>query len=145
MGAEEETEADSDYSSECAHSAICKGRTISNYQYAVRSRQYDLYLGQTMLSPNMDLSAFFSTYGALSWGGVNDVTAYALCMEALANQGNYYSLHKNIMENGLLCPVLFRSYGVYATRGLVTGLTPTRDNIFYYSMGKTMEEALIRE
>ena len=130
---------------DCGLKVTLSQKSGSNYQYAVRSRQYDLYLGQTMLSPNMDLSAFFSTYGALSWGGVNDVTAYALCMEALANQGNYYSLHKNIMENGLLCPVLFRSYGVYATRGLVTGLTPTRDNIFYYSMGKTMEEALIRE
>ena len=41
--------------------------------------------------------------------------------------------------------MLFRSYAIYATRGLLTGLTPSRDNVFYYSLGKTMNGALIRE
>ncbi len=113
------------------------------YDLAVRMRSYDLYLGQTVLSPNMDLSAFFHTYGALSFGGINDVTAYSLCLEALANYGNYYSLYKYVMENGKLCPVLFRSYAVFASRGVATDLKPARDNIFCYSIGKTMEEALL--
>ena len=116
--------------------------TTEECRQALLYRNYDLYLGQTKLSPNMDLSAFFSENGALSYGGVNDVTAYSLCLQALENHGNYYSLHQNIMENGLLCPILFRSYSIYATRGLLTGLTPSRDNIFYYSLGKTMEQAL---
>lgn len=117
----------------------------SKYTYAVQTRQYDLYLGQTILSPNMDLSAFFHTYGALSYGGINNVTAYSLCLESLANYGNYYTLYKYIMENGLLCPVLMRSYAVFATRGIVTDLAPARDNVFYYNLGKTMEQALLRE
>ncbi len=117
----------------------------SKYVNAVKARNYDLYLGQTKLSPNMDLSEFFATYGNLSYGGINDAAAYALCLEALANRGNYYSLHKTIMENGLLCPVLFHNYAVYATRGLVTDLKPARDNVFYYSLGKTLEEVLIKE
>ena len=116
----------------------------NNYTYAVQTRQYDLYLGQTVLSPNMDLSAFFHTYGALSFGGINDVKAYSLCLESLANYGNYYSLYKYIMENGLLCPVLMRSYAVFATRGVVTELAPARDNVFYYNLGKNMEQCLIR-
>ncbi len=130
---------------ECGLKVVMSELGGSRYQYAVKTRQYDLYLGQTILSPNMDLSAFFSTYGELSWGGVNDVTAYTMCTEALANYGNYYSLHKTVMENGLLCPVLFRNYAVYATRSLVTGLTPARDNVFYYSLKKTMESALLRD
>ena len=93
----------------------------------------------------MDLSAFFHTFGDLSYGGINDVGAYSLCLEALTNYGNYYTLYKYIMENGLLCPVLFRSYAVFATRGLITDLQPSRDNIFYHSAGKTMEKALLRE
>ncbi len=115
-----------------------------DYQYAVRMRAFDLYLGQTMLSPNMDLSAFFHTYGSLSFGGIQDVTAYTLCLEALANYGNYYSLYKYVMENGKLCPVLFRSYAVFADRGVLSDLKPARDNIFCYSIGKNMEQALIR-
>lgn len=115
----------------------------SSYEYMLRTRQFDLYLGQTKLSPNMDLSQFFSGSGALSYGGMADVTTYALALEALANHGNYFTLHQKIMEEGLLCPILFRSYAVYATRGLLTDLTPARDNVFYYSLGKTMEQAAL--
>ena len=115
------------------------------YQNAVRMREYDLYLGQTRLSPNMDLSPFFSTWGDLSYGGVNNASAYALCLKALDNYGNYYTLHSNVMENGLLCPVLFQNYAIFTTRGELTGLTPARDNIFYYSLGKTMADARITQ
>jgi hypothetical protein len=108
---------------------------------ALKSWNYDIYLGQTRLSPNMDLSAFFATYGELSWGGVNDLGAYALSLQALENHGNYFTLHKLVMDQGLMCPVLFRSYSIYATRGLITNLTPARDNLFYYSLGKTLEDA----
>ncbi len=115
-----------------------------DFEYAVRMRAYDLYLGQTMLSPNMDLSAFFDAYGSLSLGGLNDLAAYDLCLEALANYGNYYSLYKYIMENGKLCPVLFRSYAVFAHRGVLSDLQPARDNIFCYSIGKNMNDALLK-
>ena len=115
----------------------------NDYQVTLRSWNYDLLVGQTKLSPNMDLSPFFSENGVLSWGNVNDPTIYALCLQALENHGNYYTLHQTVMEKSALVPVLFSSYSVFATRGLVTGLKPSRDNVFYYSRGKTMEEALI--
>ena len=121
---------------------IIKAINGDAYRYALRMREYDLYLGQTRLSPNMDLSAFFDTYGSLSYGAINDVGLFALCAESLANQGNYYSLHQAVMDDGRLCPILFTGYAVYATRGLITDLTPARDNIFYYSLGKTMTDAL---
>ena len=91
----------------------------------------------------MDLSAFFSTYGALNYGGLQNVTAHTLSKEALANHGNYYTLHEAVMEEGLLCPVLFQSFGVFTTRGKLSFLTPARDNVFYYSTGKTMADALV--
>lgn len=115
----------------------------SEFLNAVKGRNYDLYLGQTRLSPNMDLSEFFATYGTLSWGGVNDLAAYALSLQALENQGNYFSLHKTVMDNGLICPVLFRTYAIYGTRGAASRLTPARENIFYYSLGKSLADAKI--
>lgn len=117
----------------------------SKYQQALKQRNYDLYLGQTKLSANMDLSAFFSSKGALNYGSISDVGFYTLCTEALANHGNYYTLHKTVMDDGRLCPILFRSYAIYAERGLLTGLTPARDNVFYYSLEKTMDKALITD
>lgn len=134
-----------DMLTDCGLTVIMSELSGNKYTYAVQTRQFDLYLGQTVLSPNMDLSPFFYTYGSLSYGGINDVGAYSLCLEALANYGNYYSLYKYVMENGLLCPVIYRSYAVFGTRGVVTDLTPARDNVFYYSIGKTMEQALLRD
>ena len=110
---------------------------------ALKFRNFDIYLGQTKLSPNMDLSPFFATYGELSWGGVNDLGAYALSQQALENHGNYFTLHKLVMDQGLICPILFRSYSVYAIRGLVSDLTPARDSVFYYHTGKSLDNALI--
>ena len=112
----------------------------SAYTKALKNREYDIYLGQTRLSPTMDLSAFFATYGDLSWGGLNDIGAYNLSLQAVENHGNYFSLHKMVMDNGLLCPLLFRSYAIYSSRGLFADLNPSRDNIFYYSLGKVTEQ-----
>ena len=113
----------------------------TDYRAVLRDGNFDLYLGQTKLSPNMDLTAFFKEEGALSWGGMANATCLDMCQEALENSGNYYNLHQMVLRNGQLIPVLFRSYAVYADRGLGTNMEPSRDNVFYYSMGKSLEEA----
>ena len=121
--------------------------TASGNDYAVllAQRDYDLYLGQTKLSPNMDLTPFFSANGALNYGGIDDIGVYTLCLQALENQGNYYTLHQRVMEDGYLIPVLFRSYAVYASRGLLTNLKPARDNLFCYSIGRTLTDAYVMD
>ena len=40
---------------------------------------------------------------------------------------------------------MFGHYNVYAERGLLPDLEPARDNVFYYSLGKTMEGCLVEE
>lgn len=112
------------------------------FMKALRDRTYDLYLGQTKLSANMDLSAFFSPTGGLSYGNMDNGAIYSLCKQALENSGNYYNLHQMVVKDGQLCPVAFRSYAVYATRGVFSTLSPSRDNVAYYSLGKTMEDVL---
>ena len=116
-------------------------RSSEAYMTALEEGDYDLYLGQTRLSPNMDLTPFFSASGGLHYGGMDDLATYNLCLQALENQGNYYTLHQTVMDEGYLCPILFRSYAVYATRGLLTNLQPARDNLFFYTIGKTMTDA----
>lgn len=125
---------------DCGMTVTMKEVPTQDYIQALKMKEYDIYLGQTKLSPNMDLSHFFSASGKLNYGALDDANAYALCLSALENHGNYYTLYKTIMDEGLLCPVLFRSYAVYATRGVITTLTPARDNVFFYTLGKTQEE-----
>ncbi len=132
-----------DMLAECGMTVTMKEVSTSDYYAALKMKEYDIYLGQTKLSPNMDLTHFFSASGSMNYGALDDANAYTLCLSALENHGNYYTLYKTVMDEGLLCPVLFRSYAIYATRGVITALTPARDSIFYYSLGKTMEQALI--
>lgn len=106
------------------------------YREALAQGQFDLYLGQTKLSANMDLSAFFAPKGALSYGHMDDSVVYALCKEALANGGNYYTLYKEILKDGMLCPVLFRTNAIYVRRGTFEDLYASRDNVFCYDLGK---------
>ena len=68
--------------------------TGNDYYYLLNIMEFDLYVSQTKLSPNMDLSAFFMPNGSLRHGGMTDGAIYALCLEALANKGNYINLHR---------------------------------------------------
>lgn len=117
-------------------------RNSEDYFTDLQYKDYDLYLGQTRLSPNMDLTEFFYENGKLSFGPMNDETMYALCLKSLENSGNFYDLHQMIMNDGRLCPLLYRSYAVYATRGMIDDLHPSRDNVFYYDLGRTQDDAL---
>lgn len=117
------------------------GSTNTTYQQVLQAGSFDLYLGQTKLSANYDLSQFFKGWGNLGWGGIADNTLLNMCKEALANSGNYYNLNKMVADDGKIIPVLFGYYEIYAERGQLLDLAPARDNVFFYSMGKTMESS----
>ena len=117
----------------------------ANFVSQLRWGTYDLYLAQTKLSANMDLSAFYAVNGSLSYGGMTNAELYFLSTEALANSGNYSSLHEKVMEDGQLCPILFQSYAVYVRRATFSDLAPARDAVFYYDLGRTMADALLKE
>lgn len=115
----------------------------TSYTNALTKGSYDLHLGQTILSPNMDLSAFYASKGSLNYGGLSDTIIASMCQEALANEGNYYTLHKLVMEDATLCPLLFRSYAIYTSRGVFEQLDAVRDNLFFYTLGKTAEDVYL--
>lgn len=131
--------------SQCGLKVTTSELNTDAYLEALEEGSFDLYLGQTRLSANMDLSAFFAEEGALSYGYMSDASTYALCMDALANRGNYFTLYTRILADGQLCPILFRTYAIFTQRGTFTELNPARDHIFYYDLGKTLDEILISE
>lgn len=114
---------------------------VENLKYT----EYDLYLGQTKLSANMDISAFFGTNTSLNYGGLKDAALHQMSLDAMTNAGNFYKLHEAVMEEGQLCPILFQSDAVFVQRGMLPDLDPARDGIFHYSLGRTLEDALIKE
>jgi len=117
--------------------------TNPTYETVLRANNWDLYLGQTKLSPNYDLTEFFRGWGELSWGSIDNKDVYALVQDSLENSGSYYNLLKDVAERSYIVPVLFGYYTVYAERGLFENLSPARDNVFYYTLGKTMKDTQI--
>ncbi len=125
----------------CGLKVKLKEETSDDYYQALRMKEYDLYMGQTRLSPNLDLTEFFHPDGKLSFGPMNEASIYTYCLMALENSGNYTDLYEMILNDGRLCPLLFRNYAVYASRGMLEDLEPARDNLFYYDLGRTMDDA----
>lgn len=128
---------------ECGLETVTVELSTRQYLNEIVKGAYDLYLGATRLSANMDLSPFFRPYTELSRNGVSDPTLYELCKDALENHGIFYNLHKAVADDGRIVPILFCSYAVYADRGLLTDLAPSRDNVFFYTLGRTDADALI--
>ena len=116
---------------------------VDSKEYAdhVYNGNYDLYLGCTRLSANMDLSAFFAPNGRLSHNGIASEDLYGLCLDALENHGNYYTLYQKVAQDGRIVPLIFCSYAVYTTRGALSDLKPARDNVFCYTLGRDAEDA----
>ena len=110
----------------------------TNFKDVLYAQRWDIYLGMTRLSANFDLTEFFRPYGEMGKGGLSHETLYNMTKNALENSGNYYNLYQKLAEDGRIIPVMFGYYTVYAQRGLIPDLAPARDNVFYYSLGKTL-------
>lgn len=116
--------------------------TTETFQTLLKKGDYDLYLAQTRLPRNMDISPFFGKDTSLNFGGLADPSAYAISLEALADPANFYTLHELVMDSGWLCPILFQSNALYVQRGSLTNFSPARDTIFYYHRNLTLQDAL---
>ena len=101
------------------------------YQDALKYQNFDLYYGEIRMSNNFDMGSFFRDYGSANYGGSASSTGVSLCSDMLENSGNAYDLHKWVMDKGWICPVLFKSYAVYTTRGAASGLNPAVDWIIH--------------
>lgn len=108
-----------------------KALPYEQYKQALFQGDYDLYYGEVRLSSTFDLTQFFAADGSMCFGGMADSALQALCQFALENGGNSYDLYKRILERGLLCPVLFKTYAVYTTRGAFSDLTPAMDHVLW--------------
>ncbi len=110
------------------------------YKQALDVSNFDIYLGLTRLSPTMDLTEFFRPWGEMSRGGLTNENLYNMTLKSLENSGEYSGLYKLLADDGRIIPMMFGHYNVYAQRGLIPDLNPARDNVFYYSMGKSMSD-----
>lgn len=103
----------------------------SNFSYMVQQGDYDMYLGQVRLTANFDLTAFFSQYGYMNPGEMTtDDALLSMCTQALANSGNFSALCAQVVQRAQICPIAFRSYAIYVSRGMISAIEPGVDYVF---------------
>jgi len=96
---------------------------------------FDLYLADIRLSPTLDLDGFFYSGSGCCYGGMESESMRELCRDAMENSGSYYDLHREVMRRGMMCPIFFKSYALYATRGIIGSHTPSVSNLFVTGTG----------
>lgn len=108
----------------------------SAYTAALAGGQFDLYLAQVNLTADFDLTALLSSDAPLNYGGwANEDTD--LLLQTLRSAPAYSrktaanALYTHLAQEAPLVPLLFSRSCVLTQWGRLTGLSPTRANIFY--------------
>lgn len=113
-----------------------------SYLSALQNGDYDMYYAETRLSANFDLTEFFAEDGSLNYGNLTSEETVALCQEAIQNSGGYRELFQKVMDEGFICPILFKNNAIFMTRGYLRDLTPAVDTVFYHSTGRTLSDCV---
>ncbi len=115
---------------------------LKQYKSALSNGNFDLFLGEVRLTANFDLSEFFASEGNLNYGGIASTELARLCGAALENSGYYADLCAEILKTAPICPVVFKSYAIYVTRGKLASITPAVDYLFHNAVtARTLADA----
>ena len=96
----------------------------------------DLYLGETALTADFDLTPLLSSAGALNYGGWQDEAADGLLytMRAASQEDKpaaALALFDLLSEQVPIVPIAFKNGSVLTQWGKLSGLSPVRGNVFY--------------
>lgn len=110
--------------------------SFDDYTKALKDRDFDIYYAEVRLCADWDLSLLLGMDRALNYGGVRDAALESLMSAFLASpeetkQQSAEELYTYIGQNAYITPICFERSEVLFHRGVLTGLNPTQDNIFY--------------
>ena len=99
---------------------------------ALQRGDFDLYLAQTKLTANFDLSALLT--GELNYGGYwnSDINALLAAFRAAGDQSSASALYTALAGESPFTPLCFTRTAVLARWGTVSGAAPTQQNPFYH-------------
>ena len=103
------------------------------YSAALRSGDFDLYLGETRLTADWNAAPLIGTAGALNYGGYADAEMDRLLAAFLAdeNESTAQAYFRYFASRAPIAPICFKSVSTQIPAGLAEGLTPTAQNPFY--------------
>lgn len=104
------------------------------YTAALAAGNFDLYLGETKLTADWNLTALLSSGGSLNYGKWTDAQTDTLLVQYAAAQdraGAMKSLCSYLNTQSPILPICFKRTSVLYQAGTIEGLHPTASNPFY--------------
>lgn len=120
---------------ECGIDVNLRELSFEDYQEALNTGDYDVFYAEVRLCADWDLEPLIGMSGKLNYGGVHDGTLDTYMRSALASQGdlqqaNTQQLYEYIGQSAPITAICFERSQVLYHRGVLSGLSPTQDNIF---------------
>ncbi|MGE4276116.1 MAG: ABC transporter substrate-binding protein [Lawsonibacter sp.] len=109
---------------------------FDDYVAALNTGNFDLYLGEVMLTADFDLSPLLDSGGALNYGrwqdGQGDTLLASLRMaEGTGRQTAAAVLFTYLNDQVPIAPICFKNGSVLTQWGRLSGLAPVQGNVFY--------------
>jgi peptide/nickel transport system substrate-binding protein len=107
----------------------------SDYEKALGAGDFDLYLGETMLTADFNPTGLVSKGGSLNFGkydgsGVGELLSAFLSSSGDARADAASELCRKLGEDAPFAVLCFKNASVLTHWGMVTGLAPTQNNAF---------------
>ena len=105
----------------------------TEYLEALANRDFDLYYGEVKLGADWDVADLIGTGGGLNYGGWSNAGTDLLLTNFRSSADREQAartLYVHLADQCPILPVCFKSTSVLTHRGLVSGMSPTADNIF---------------
>lgn len=107
--------------------------TYDQYEAALKSGNFAMYMGEVQLKADFDLTALFS--GSLNFGKITDTEYQRLNDEYLSatedtRQQAAEALNMYVAEDTAIVPILYKQRLVLTHLGVVSGAEPSQSNIF---------------
>lgn len=107
------------------------------YCTALEEGDFDLYYGEVKLTPDFDISSLVGGGGSLNYGKISDAS-FGTYVEALRSapegerQEKADAYFQYLLDSAPILPICFEKQQVISHRGVISGLDPVVDNVFYH-------------
>ena len=110
--------------------------SYEDYESELKKGNFDIYYAEVRLCADWDLTLLLGTGEDLNYGDVRDaaldelLARFLTCSDAELPEVSQ-QLYSYIGQNGVITPICFEKSEVLYHRGVLFGLSPTQDNVFY--------------
>jgi peptide/nickel transport system substrate-binding protein len=109
----------------------------SNFLEALNTGDFDMFLGETLLSPDFDFSPLLLPTGSLNFGGTGHDDFRPLIANFLSASTDEQEaaaarvLVDQIRVNAPFVPIMYKRHAIYTPSGAISDATPSQSSVFF--------------